>query len=113
MKATLARILHRVQELFQNIMNALETMALLPSLFRDSVRRRRSLFRGTWRSRRSLDDLTQEIDHLFTAPLGVQNMLAMSENIREQLRQGLRSSPECMLPSYNHSLPTGQEEGTY
>ncbi|KAN0076625.1 hypothetical protein V8E54_006767 [Elaphomyces granulatus] len=113
MKATLARILHRVQELFQNIMNALETMALLPSLFRDSVRRRRSLFRGTWRSRRSLDDLTQEIDHLFTAPLGVQNMLAMSENIREQLRQGLRSSPECMLPSYNHSLPTGEEEGTY
>jgi hexokinase len=108
MAAPLVKVLHRMQELFQQIV-----AILFPSLFRDSSRKNRKVFRGAAWPRRSLDELAQEIDRLFSAPLGLQNMLAMSERIREQFKTCLQTSPFCMLPSYNHALPTGNEKGTY
>ncbi|KAL1968525.1 hypothetical protein VTN77DRAFT_1735 [Rasamsonia byssochlamydoides] len=114
MAAPLVKVLHRMKELFHNIVAALEAVILFPSLFRDSSRRKwRRSFRGSRWPRRSLDDFGHEIDRLFSAPLGLQNMLAMSEKTREQLKACLQSSPVCMLPSYNHALPTGKEKGTY
>lgn len=114
MAAPLVKVLHRMQELFHNIVAALEAVIFFPSLFRDSSRRKwRRSFRGAAWPRRSLDDFAHEIDRLFSAPLGLQNMLAMSEKTREQLKACLQSSPVCMLPSYNHALPTGKEKGTY
>ncbi|KAL2218023.1 putative hexokinase [Thermoascus aurantiacus ATCC 26904] len=113
MTAPLAKALHRLQELFQNIVAALEAMIFPPPLFRDPSRKRRKAFRRARWPRRTLDDFFQEIERLFTAPLGTQNMLRMSEKTREQFRACLQSSPVCMLPSYNHTLPTGEEKGTY
>ncbi|KAB8223019.1 hypothetical protein BDV33DRAFT_47052 [Aspergillus novoparasiticus] len=112
MSASLTKVLHRMQELFSNVVAALEAMLLFPSLFRDSSGKRKSFHRASWR-RRTLDDLAHEIDHVFTAPLSLQNMALMSEKIREQLRICLQSSPVSMLPSYNHALPSGTEKGTF
>ncbi|KAJ5180472.1 Hexokinase-1 [Penicillium capsulatum] len=113
MSAPLVKVLHRLQELFQNVVSALETMILFPSLFRGFGRRRRKAFVGAHWRRRTLDDFADEVDNLFSTPLSTDKMTDMSEKIRAQFRHGLQSSPCCMLPSYNHALPTGAEKGTF
>ncbi|KAL4794170.1 hypothetical protein BDV19DRAFT_199369 [Aspergillus venezuelensis] len=113
MSSPLSKVLHRMQELFSNIVAALETMLLFPSLFRDPSRRgRKSSHSAFWR-RKALDVFADEIERVFTKPLSVRNMLTMSEDIREQFRTGLDSSPINMLPSYNIALPSGLEQGTF
>ncbi|KAL4919369.1 hypothetical protein BDW62DRAFT_44647 [Aspergillus aurantiobrunneus] len=112
MSSPLTKVLHRMQALFSNIVAALETMLLFPSLFRDPSRRGRSSHAAFWR-RRTLSAFADEIDRLFSKPLTLPNMISMSESIRNQFRTGLESSPICMLPSYNHALPSGLEKGTF
>jgi hexokinase len=113
MSAPLVRVLHRLQELFQNVVSALETMILFPSLFRGFSHRRRKPFLGAHWRRRSLDDFADEVDSLFSAPLTTPKMIDMSHKIRAQFRDCLQNSPCCMLPSYTHALPSGSEKGTY
>ncbi|KAL4992475.1 hypothetical protein BDW68DRAFT_149799 [Aspergillus falconensis] len=113
MSSPLVKVLHRMQALFSNIVAALETMLLFPSLFRDPSRRGGKSSHAAFRRRRALDAFADEIDIVFSKPLTLKNMLAMSEKIREQFRAGLESSPINMLPSYNHALPTGLEQGTF
>lgn len=113
MTAPLVKVLHRMQELFSNIVAALEAMIVFPSLFRDPSRKRRKTFHGAYWRRRTLDNFAEEVDRLFTSPLSLRNMIIMSEKIREQFKSCLQSSPVCMLPSYNHALPSGTEKGTY
>jgi hexokinase len=36
-----------------------------------------------------------------------------SRKLKRQFREGLRSNPACMLPSYNSQLPIGHESGQY
>jgi hexokinase len=108
MASSLVKALHRVQELFHNLVAALEA-----ALFGESHRKRRSVYGRGRKRRRSLDELAQEIDRLFNAHLGVQSMLSMSAEIKDQLKACLESNPSCMLPSYNHALPTGKETGTF
>ncbi|KAK4966964.1 N-acetylglucosamine kinase 1, partial [Elasticomyces elasticus] len=62
---------------------------------------------------RSMDDLLLEVRRLFEAPLRADKLFAMSAGLQEQYHQKLQSSNICMLPSYNHVLPTGCEQGTY
>ena len=113
MSAPLAKVLHRLQELFQNVVAALETMILFPSLFRGFAHRRRKPFLGAHWRRRTLDDFAGEVETLFTTPLSTRKMIDMSEQIRAQFRHCLQNSPVCMLPSYTHALPSGSEKGTY
>ena len=120
MATPLVKVLHRMQELFSNIVSALETMILFPSLFREraapatttTATATTTTATTHWR-RRTLDDLADEVDRLFSAPLSMRNMLVMSDKIRAQFRSCLRSSPVCMLPSYNHALPSGTEQGAF
>ncbi|KKK13184.1 hypothetical protein P175DRAFT_0533585 [Aspergillus ochraceoroseus IBT 24754] len=113
MSSPLAKVLHRMQTLFSNIVAALEAMLLFPSLFRDASDGQRRSFQGEYWRRRGLNAFADEVDRLFTAPLSMQNMIAMSEKIREQFTTCLQSSPVSMLPSYNHALPSGKETGTF
>ena len=62
---------------------------------------------------RSLDDFLQEVKRLFEAPLDPANLLMLSGQLQEQFQKRLQASDICMLPSYNHTLPTGHERGTY
>lgn len=105
MTAPLAKALHKMQELFHNLLAALESILLFPSRLRDSPKRRLS--------RRSLDSFAGEVERIFSAPLSTRNMMLMSEKIRQQFKSCLQSSPICMLPSYTHVLPSGAETGTY
>ncbi|KAI4947877.1 hypothetical protein J4E86_008394 [Alternaria arbusti] len=60
-----------------------------------------------------MDDLLREIQRLLEAPLATAKMLDMSTRLQAQFAPKLQSSDICMLPSYNHKLPSGYEKGTY
>ncbi|KAL8243739.1 hypothetical protein R6Q59_009997 [Mikania micrantha] len=61
----------------------------------------------------SLEELGFEVARKFNLPCDVRRMLQMSSRIKEQYYIKLESSTECMLPSFCHALPSGQECGTF
>lgn len=103
-------------DFWQSLLAALERLAMLPSLIHSvlpslpSRKRTRDALRTY---DRTLDDLLREIQRLLEAPLDPGNLLLMSERLHEQFAPKLHASDICMLPSYNHKLPTGREKGTY
>ncbi len=62
---------------------------------------------------RHMENLLREVEGLFESQLSVESRLSLSKKLQVELRQHLVSSPQCMLPSFNYTLPTGQEQGTY
>ncbi|CAD6582885.1 MAG: hypothetical protein ASARMPRED_001094 [Alectoria sarmentosa] len=60
-----------------------------------------------------LDTLLQEVQVQFEQQLQIEELLALSKKLQAELRQHMIFSPQCMLPSFNYELPTGQERGTY
>lgn len=61
----------------------------------------------------SMDRLLREVRDLFEAPLDSTRLYAMSEKLQKEFDEKLRSSNICMLPSYQHTLPTGEERGAF
>ena len=61
----------------------------------------------------TMDEYLRECSAMFQAPLKTANLLAMSAQLQDQFRDKLQSSKACMLPSYTHTLPTGNEQGKY
>ncbi|KAI1577419.1 Hexokinase, partial [Pyrenophora tritici-repentis] len=62
---------------------------------------------------RTMDDLLREIQRLLEEPLEASKLLDMSAKLQAQFAPKLQASDICMLPSYNHKLPSGCEKGTY
>ncbi|KAL8804638.1 MAG: hypothetical protein Q9182_002446 [Xanthomendoza sp. 2 TL-2023] len=60
-----------------------------------------------------MDVLLKEVQSLFEQQLRVESLLALSKKLQAEFKERLRSSPQCMLPSHNYTLPTGKEHGTY
>ena len=77
----------------------------LPTSKRDVVRPSPSM--------RPLLDFQQEVVNLFSEPCNIQRMKYMSACLKEEYQKKLKSSTACMLPSFCHTLPTGQEQGTF
>ncbi|CZT15838.1 related to Hexokinase-1 [Ramularia collo-cygni] len=63
--------------------------------------------------RKSMDDFTYDVRCLFEAPLETERLLAISLQLQEECRERLRKSDISMLPSYQHTLPTGNECGDF
>jgi len=61
----------------------------------------------------TLDDFLEEVQCQFEQQLKIESLLTLSKQLQAELKQHLISSPQCMLPSYNYTLPTGEEKGTY
>jgi hexokinase len=101
-------------QFFQNILAALDTMLLYPSLVREVSTSPRMTFHDVLKpNQRNLESLGQEVAELFTAPINPRRMSRMSARLQRRYLEKLQSSAECMLPSFNYTLPTGQETGTY
>lgn len=60
-----------------------------------------------------LDSLLHEVQSQFEQQTRIEDLLALSKKLQAELQQHMTSSPQCMLPSFNYELPTGQEQGTY
>ncbi|KAL0265219.1 N-acetylglucosamine kinase 1 [Diplodia seriata] len=61
----------------------------------------------------TMDDFLRDVQRQFEAPLHPDRLLAMSARLQTEFQKKLQHSDMCMLPSYNHTLPTGLERGTY
>jgi hexokinase len=62
---------------------------------------------------RTLNSLKEEIVRVFRQPCNIRRMLSMSSGLAVQYKAKLQDSEACMLPSFCHTLPSGQETGTY
>ena len=60
-----------------------------------------------------MDNLLEEVKILFEQQLDTDSLLCLSKTLQAEFKQHLISSPQCMLPSFNYHLPTGQEQGLY
>ena len=58
-------------------------------------------------------ELLQEVQDAFETRLNLTSLLSLSRQLQGELRQHMISSPQCMLPSFNYTLPTGKEQGAY
>lgn len=61
----------------------------------------------------SIEDFVKEAEIAFLGPISGDGLLDLSSALRKQFRQRLLTDVECMLPSYSHQLPTGNETGQY
>ncbi len=73
----------------------------------------RSILRTMQLPQTTLDDFLEEVQSQFEQQLKIESLLVLSKQLQAELKQHLISSPQCMLPSYNYTLPTGDEKGTY
>ena len=68
---------------------------------------------GSPASSRSLDDFSSEVQELFERQIKIDALLSISRNLQSQLKESLRTSSQCMLPSHFYHLPSGKEKGFY
>ena len=61
----------------------------------------------------TMERLQGEVSDAFGRQLDLKALLYFSKKLQVQLRQHLKFSEQCMLPSFNYHLPTGQEKGIY
>lgn len=89
-------------------------MMLYPTIVCDMTKsHRRSAYMSSRPTKSNLKSLGYEVVEAFTAHLEPRRMSALSARLQRRYAEKMRSSKECMLPSFNHTLPTGQERGTY
>ena len=95
---------------------ALDTMLLYPSPVRDIPKSpkspRKSFHEHPRTSKPTLKSLGNEVVEAFTSQIESRRMSTMSARLQRRYLEKMRNSTECMLPSYNHTLPTGRERGT-
>ncbi|KAI1175919.1 hexokinase-1 [Nemania sp. FL0916] len=65
------------------------------------------------RTSRTLADFLKEAEELLLGPIEPERLRAFSSQLKSQFRERLQTHPECMLPSFNHLLPSGKEIGQY
>lgn len=62
---------------------------------------------------RSPEDFLAEAQELLLHPVRPERLGDLSRALKAQFRDGLLNNPACMLPSYNHQLPSRSEHGHY
>ena len=92
---------------------------MLPSLIQvvqpaySNKRKRKSRHGDDRANEKSMDVFAAEVRQLFEAPLPLERLFEMSAKFQDEYREKLRSSNISMLPSYMHTLPTGNERGDF
>jgi hexokinase len=64
-------------------------------------------------SSRSVEEFMNDAERLFNDKLDLPSLMSLSQGLQEQFKQRLQTSDICMLPSFNHTLPKGDERGSY
>ena len=61
----------------------------------------------------SVQQFMNDAERHFNDRLDQGSLISLSQGLQEQFKQRLQASEICMLPSYNHTLPRGDERGSY
>lgn len=59
------------------------------------------------------EEFMKGVKEAFEREVERERLLCFSGGLKRQFEESLLENPLCMLPSYNHQLPTGDECGTY
>lgn len=62
---------------------------------------------------RTIEEFLKEAETLLLGPVDGGGLRRYSSDLKRQFRERLHTHAECMLPSFNHLLPTGKERGQY
>lgn len=62
---------------------------------------------------RSPADFLKEAEELLLSYIHVEALRTFATGLKGQFRERLQTNMVCMLPSYNHQLPSGNEQGRY
>jgi hexokinase len=84
---------------------------LVQPAYSSKRKRRRHVVDRT--NEKSMDDFAANVRRLFEAPLPIERLYEISAKLQEEYKEKLRSSNISMLPSYMHTLPTGNEQGDF
>ena len=60
---------------------------------------------------KSMEEFAAEVRMLFNASIDPESLLRLSDELQKEYKDRLKSSNISMLPSYQHTLPTGRERG--
>jgi hexokinase len=63
--------------------------------------------------RRSAQDFLKEAEELLLSPIEADRLKELARKLKDQFSDRLQTNLACMLPSYNHQLPNGDEHGQY
>lgn len=61
----------------------------------------------------SLEEFEADVRQSFESRLGIDSLLSLSKRLQAELQEHMVWSAQCMLPSFNYTLPTGQEHGIF
>lgn len=66
-----------------------------------------------FKTRRTIERFLAEAEELFLQPFRGDGLKDFSLKLKAQFKEALWADPACMLPSYNHQLPSRSEHGRY
>lgn len=64
-------------------------------------------------STKDIQEFLKEAETALLGPISGEGLSTLSEGLKKQFLERLESDFECMLPSFSHQLPTGDESGQY
>jgi hexokinase len=103
--AAAVRSLLRTKSMLQAILN----ICVLPSIIKSKNLESEEVRRES----RSVVQFLEDVEKALRKDVGRERLLELSEGLKMQFKESLSENALCMLPSYNHQLPTGDECGTY
>jgi hexokinase len=62
---------------------------------------------------KNIQEFLKELEAAFVGPVSGDGLKRLSTGLKRQYLERLESDLECMLPSFSHQLPTGNESGQY
>jgi len=62
---------------------------------------------------KNIQEFLKELEAAFVGPVSGDGLKRLATGLKRQYLERLESDLECMLPSFSHQLPTGEESGQY
>lgn len=94
----------------KSLLQAIFSFWVSPTILKGSVDASPDALKSTLRSP---NDFLKEAEELFLQPIQGDGLNQLAMRLKAQFQHGLLTNPACMLPSYNHQLPTRSEHGQY
>lgn len=105
--AAIARSLLRTKNLLQTILK----IWVSPSIIKgENVGEGGSSVGG---ARPAAQHFLDVVEQHFRDSMGEKRLVALSNGLKTQMLGSMSDNPSCMLPSFNHQLPSGDECGTF
>ena len=103
--AAIIKSLLRTKSLLQTILN----IWISPSIIKGENVKAEEVREG----KKGRGEFLEEVEKALRRSVKRETLLKLSRGLRVKFEESLLENQKCMLPSYNHQLPTGDECGTY